>query len=359
MSDISPSGVHDTPEDRVTIRPQGLQGLLALVPYLLGFHPEDSLVAVLLDQGRVCLTLRLDLRALREDPDEVARIIATQQRRLDASHLLLVAYTNDVVGNDGDGGVMTVLTDLALTLEFEALTRGDQAPVLDAVQVAGGRYRSLGCAESGCCAGAGHDYQAVLNDPAAAQAVVHGIQARGHRDDLRALIAPGSERGDDAYQRVVAETASTAQGLSGRAVAYAMDALLQQIADADRVPAPAVLAELTGLVCHPAARDVASLRIDHASAPLWIEVWAAAARATDGPAAVGPLALTGLAAWARGNGALVNVCVEQAEQRGPDHGLVRILSDVVERGLHPDTWTRMREHSLAEFGPLGPSARTP
>ena len=35
--------------------------LLAVVPYLLGFQPDESLVAVLVRGGRVLLTVRMDL----------------------------------------------------------------------------------------------------------------------------------------------------------------------------------------------------------------------------------------------------------------------------------------------------------
>ena len=35
--------------------------LLALIPYLIGFHPEESLVAVFVRSGRVILAARLDL----------------------------------------------------------------------------------------------------------------------------------------------------------------------------------------------------------------------------------------------------------------------------------------------------------
>lgn len=340
------------PSGTPTISTHGLQGILALVPYLLGFHPDHALVLVLFDQRRVVLTLRLEIAHLLDDPGAVAGFADTQMRRVGASGVLIVAYTDEA-----DPDVATAVTDLALALDVEALSRAEQSRVLDAVHVAAGRYRSLTCPDPACCPADGHGYQAVLDDPAAAEAVLNGLPARTNRNELRSLIAPGSQPGDDSYQQAVAKAAYRAEALSPREVAQAMDLLLAVIEGADRAPATEILAEITGLAMNPSARDVATLRIERSSSELWAQVWAAAARRTDGLAAVGPLGLVSIAAWARGDGALTTICLEEAERRCPDHGLVHLLDDVVTRGLHPDAWTRMRDQSLAEFGPLGPASQ--
>lgn len=327
------------------IRVSGVPGLVAMVPYLLGYHPSESLVVVLIDQHRVGLTLRLDLPGLLHDPDDVAGFVDGQIRRLDATHVLLVAYA-DTTEQDVVGAV----ADLAVALDVEAFARGEQARVLDAVAVTGGRYRVLACAEpGGCsCSGQGHDYQAVLADPAAAEAVMHGLQARPSRESLRSLIAPGSEPVDHEYQALVIDAADRASGMSHDAAARVMERRLQSITDIGRVPNDQVLAEITGLACHPAARDVATLRIEPSTAELWADVWAAAARRVEGPLVVAPLGLVGITAWARGTGALLNLCLDEAEHRAPDHGLVPVLRHVADHGLHPDEWTRMRAQALAE-----------
>lgn len=338
--------------DTPTIRTNGLQGILAMVPYLLGFHPDHALVLVLFDQRKVVLTLRLDITQLLDDPAGVAEFASTQRQRVGASLVLIVAYSDEF-----DPDVSTVVADLGLALDVEALSRGVQPCVLDAVHVAGGRYRSLTCADPTCCPAEGHDYQAVLDDPAAAEAVLNGLPARSNREDLRRLIAPGTESGDDAYQQAIMASANRFEALAPLAAAQAMDKLLQGIEDANQLPASQALAELTGLALNPSARDVATLRIERSSSELWGQAWAAAARRTDGLAAVAPLGLVGLGAWARGDGALLTLCLEEAEQRSPEHGLVTLLRDVVAQGLHPDVWAQMRDQTLAEYGPLGPASQ--
>ena len=38
-----------------------IDDLIGLVPYLIGFHPEESLVVIVIEDGRVQVTARVDL----------------------------------------------------------------------------------------------------------------------------------------------------------------------------------------------------------------------------------------------------------------------------------------------------------
>ena len=338
---------------QITIRPHGLQGILATVPYLLGFHPRQSLVPVLVDDRRVALTLRLDVEHLVDEPYRTKEFLGEQLERTGASAILLVAYTDEP-----DPVVDEALEGLALSLEAEQLVRGDAPEVLDAVHVAAGRYRSVTCRDTGCCPEEGFDYAAVLSDPAAAEAVLNGLPALADREDLRAWILPGSAEPGDEYHETLLDTLGWLEQCDPRDAALEMDRQLFRLERGVTAPTGAELGHLTALATHPSARDVATLRIERRSSELWGTVWAQVARSAEGLAAVGPLGLVGLAAWARGDGALVCVCLEEAERLLPEHGLVRLLTDVVALGLHPDEWHRMRRESLDEYGPLGPAFET-
>ena len=63
-----------------------------MVPYLVGFHPEESVVAVMLRSGRVVLTIRVDLPPPSEAGDVAAHIVrlARQHR---AQDLVLIGYS--------------------------------------------------------------------------------------------------------------------------------------------------------------------------------------------------------------------------------------------------------------------------
>lgn len=338
--------------DRVTIRPHGLQGILATVPYLLGFHPRQSLVPVLVDENRVILTLRLDIDHLVDDTYRTKEFLGEQLERTGASALLLVAYTDRP-----DAAVGEALASLSLSLEAEQLVHTDAPHVIDAVHVAGDRYRSVTCGDTNCCPEEGRDYAAVLSDEAAAEAVLNGLPALSDREAMRAWILPGSEDAGEGFEEHLMDSLRWLCDCDPREAAQEMDRLLRRVERTGGDVSTEELAELVGLATHPSARDVATLRIDRFSSPLWGEVWSMAARCADGLAAVGPLGLVGLAAWARGDGALVCLCLEEGEQILPEHGLVRLLDDVVGFGLHPDEWHRMRQESLDEYGPLGPAAQ--
>ncbi|MPM59034.1 hypothetical protein SDC9_105872 [bioreactor metagenome] len=163
-------------------------------------------------------------------------------------------------------------------------------------------------------------------------------------------------RTDDGFERSLVRTLTWVGGLDGPQAAEAMDRLLARLEATEADPGPVDLGRLVGLAARPEARDVATLRIERGTAVLWLHVWSAAARCSSGPAAAAPLGLVGVAAWAQGDGALVCICLEEMEKVLPEHGLVSLLRNVVENGLHPDVWHRMREECLARFGPLGPAS---
>ncbi|QGF24312.1 DUF4192 domain-containing protein [Raineyella fluvialis] len=286
------------PAETVVLRPHGLQGLLATVPYLLGFHPRESLVAVLFEDRRVVLTLRLDSDDLVAHPPDVEDFLLTQLRRLEATGVLLVAYTDEEAQD-----VAAALTAVCLGLEVVGLLDPDGAEVLDAVHVAAGRYRSLTCDDTTCCPPEGRDYANVLSDAAAADAVVHGLPAWSDREDLRRSVLPsgsGPDARSEAFDQALVRALMQAGTLGPRDVAEAMDRLLTRIETTGTDPDPTTLGHLVALAGLSDARDVATLRIERESAALWSRVWSAAARLSTGLAAVAPLGLVGVSAWARG-----------------------------------------------------------
>jgi len=348
---IDPRTASPTENDLAVLRPHGLQGMLATVPYLLGFHPRDSLVAVLFDDRTVVVTLRLDSDDLSADPGGVEAFLRHQLDRLGATGVLLIAYTDEPAPD-----VAEALAGLSLGLEATALVDPAGPEVLDAIHVASGRYRSVTCGDASCCPPGGFDYADVLSDPAAAEAVVHGLPAWSDREDLRSMVLPADEDEADDFHDALVRALPGVRRLEGREAAEEMDRMLTRIETTGADPDSDELGRLVALAGRPEARDVATLRIERRTAGLWSRVWAAAARRSSGLAAAAPLGLTGVAAWARGDGALVCICLEEAERVFPEHGLVALLRNVVEHGLHPDEWHRMRGQSLARFGPLGPAS---
>src|SRR5688572_18482183 len=78
------------PRNGLTVRRP--DDLLAVIPYLVGFHPDESIVAVFIQSGRVVLAARIDLPP-ESAGDELAAQIEYLAKRQEASALALVAYS--------------------------------------------------------------------------------------------------------------------------------------------------------------------------------------------------------------------------------------------------------------------------
>ncbi|CAA9311144.1 MAG: hypothetical protein AVDCRST_MAG48-2051, partial [uncultured Friedmanniella sp.] len=146
---------------------------LAVIPYLLGFHPAESLVVVLSRRGRVLLTARLDL-----PPAGHQAAVAAQVRQLVAQHgvdeLVLVGY-----GDDEQAA--------RRTLERLHGRLTGAVPVREVVLVSRARWWSLSC-RTGCCPPGGAVFDPDAH-PLAAEAVYRGLVAGRSRADLEALVA--------------------------------------------------------------------------------------------------------------------------------------------------------------------------
>ena len=70
--------------------------ILATIPFLVGYHPSDSIVVLGMCEHRVTFTARDDLppEAAEPDPGQVAYLVEVLLRQ-ECSRLLLVGYGSD------------------------------------------------------------------------------------------------------------------------------------------------------------------------------------------------------------------------------------------------------------------------
>lgn len=306
---------------------------LAVIPYLLGFHPEESLVVVLCRRGEVLLTARLDLPPAGDGP-----AVAAQVHRLSVQHgvdeLVLVGY-----GADEDG-TRQVLEQVRRGLD-------GAVPVREVVLVSGARWWSLSCT-SGCCPrdgavcdGADEGVFDPGAHPLAAEAVYRGLVAGRTRATLEDLVAGPP---DDALPRLrdhVGRARVQLGGLGRRGAAQAMaDAVRAGVRPAARTD-EAAAARLAVLGRDLAVRDVAWALMSRAAAEEHQRLWVQVVAASPPEVASAPLGLLGAAAWIGGNGALLNCCVERLERDDPGCTLGHLLSDLSERALPPSLWEEL------------------
>lgn len=305
--------------------------LIVALPYLLGFHPRDSLVLVATggpSGRRVGLTVRVDLPA-PDDVDDVADA-AVQSLLLDAPAGAAVI----VLGGGADPPARALVDQVARRLHGHGI---DVHTVLwAAATTAGARWSCYD--EPPCCGG-------VLPDPAAtavvAAAVAGGAVARADRSDLERHVAGADpsrlERREvmivAAHDRVLRE------GVVDRTAALAVvDTALDDAAAGRLVVDDERVVALALSLADPRVRDAAMLRATGARAAAAEHLWAALCRETPDPEAAEPAALLAVSALLRGDGALAHVALDRAEQAWPGHRLTGLLRHVAEAGIRPSVF---------------------
>src|SRR5689334_13452027 len=115
--------------------------ILAAVPYLVGFHPADSLVVTGVAGPEVRLTTRWDLPVAAGDLDRLVALL----RRESVTAAFVVGY--------GAGALVTPAVDTATRLLHAGGIR-----VAESLRAEGGRYWSYSCGSASCCPPEGTPY---------------------------------------------------------------------------------------------------------------------------------------------------------------------------------------------------------
>ena len=135
--------------------------LIAAIPFLIGYHPVDSLVVVSIKDECVGMAMRVDYPT--DLPATAYDLLAAHLQRDGATGALLVAYVPKS-GSDGEA----VLSDLTAVLQRI------QVKVEESLLIQDGRYRSTLCSDSECCPPAGRDVPAIDSSRIAMEHVLAG-----------------------------------------------------------------------------------------------------------------------------------------------------------------------------------------
>ncbi|MEV4269920.1 DUF4192 domain-containing protein [Micromonospora aurantiaca (nom. illeg.)] len=366
--------------------------MVAAVPYLLGFHPADSVVVVAVRGRRVVFAARGDLPAPGADPGPAARHLAQVVARQDADAATVVGY--------GPAARVTGVVDAI----GDALTAAGLV-VLDALRVTEGRWFSYLCVEPSCCPPEGTPY-----DPAASQvsaaAVFAGQVALPDRAALAAQVSPLDGPVRLAMRRATGRARLRLAALTGRPSTPSAGSPAGGLpADSSRAgaepPVPAdgagpegessvpvggpgsggksqvpaggagsggepravrtagtaavraafrrqrrgerldddEMAWLTVLLTHVAVRDHAWSRTDGRDED--ISLWTDVLRRAEPDLIAAPGCLLAFAAWRSGHGALAAVALERVLSAHPGYSLAVLLDEALRRGVAPsalDGW---------------------
>ena len=319
------------PQKRLKVRRP--DDLLAIIPYLVGFHPNESIVAAFIKSDRIVLTARIDLPP-ESAGDELAEQIDYLAKRHGAHALALVAYSAASLP------AHRLLTRLMDRLGNHRLS--------DVLYVGHGRWWSLSCAED-CCPLTGTPFD-LSSHPLSAAAVFAGLGTRANRQELEASVSGPPQR---ELARLQGLATSMLTELEHRDDPGAAARLMTSLVDA-AMSDPGVLDErnclLLGLlVTDLHIRDLAWALIRLANAEKHVRLWGGVVAQVPPTLAAAPLCLLGIAAWVAGAGALLNCCGERLAQVDPDYSMGKLLCDISAQALPPSLWEQMGGEMQAEL----------
>ncbi|WP_371612930.1 DUF4192 domain-containing protein [Streptomyces clavifer] len=352
-------------EQQITLR--GPAELADALPYLMGFHPNDSVVMVALHggQGRFGGRLRMGIPPSPTEWAPVANqlaecLISGSERRDTRPDAIVVFLCQDPAEGESGHQAMERLRPLAQRLRTACGAL--DVPVLEALCISDGRYWSYCCPDERCCPVEGNPLALPGTTVMAAAAAYAGIRVRGSLRDMEARLRPwGSPAGAeqekaldsagavlvsrildaDGRGAVAGETLALARELMERLV-RAPAATTADIDDDRLISCDEAAALILGLQDRE-TRDRAAEWMEGREAEAALRLWRALARRCVGPYvehSAAPLTLAGWVSWSAGDEPGARVALGLALRADPDYTFAQLLHQACNEGLDPETLRR-------------------
>ncbi|WP_181310703.1 DUF4192 domain-containing protein [Nocardioides campestrisoli] len=297
-------------ERPMNLTARSAEDLLACVPLVLGFVPQESVVMLGLGSGAVPHA-RVDLGS----PDELDGAVR--------------ALVGPAVRHRLRRVSLFVFTDLDRALgPSRRLLRAFGARGIEVVSLVAYDGRVWCWADPPVTGTTRHPFE-VLTHPFVTEAVVAGRVVMASREELARSLDPLPVR-VAAVSAALARTRRPAPGWVRETTA----ALVRQQA----APNAAQTATLVLATATAALRDEAWGEVSRAEAPAHVDVWRTVLRSCPPGHAAGPAAVLAFLAWRAGEGALAWCAVEVAH-RGPGTcSLTELVVELLEQAISPDAW---------------------
>lgn len=333
----------------------GPGSLIAAVPHLLGFPPEESLVLVGLSgpRSRLGITMRADL------PDDGAAFAPTVEELEPLVEALLRDGSSQclamVISECPDEAGLAPYVALVAHLDEALFAVGLEAS--DIVLVRAGHWRSYLCPDPDCCPVQGTPVPPA-NGELAAYAAYSGSVVRDSRSALISMIAPdpvaiaSTERALEHVCREMADAsaAGTSEAYRDR-IEHAINRRLKTLGAGTARPLRHrdVARMAVALIDRPLRDRVAGHCLQESAAAaesLWIDLL----NRLPAPLDAAPATLLALSSWARGDGAMANVALDRALDSDPGYSLAQLVRTALDHALPPGTVREMLAYPSAEAG---------
>ncbi|MEU1351132.1 DUF4192 domain-containing protein [Streptomyces sp. NPDC005795] len=357
------------PSDEQQITLRGPAELADALPYLMGFHPNDSVVMVALHGGRGRFGGRLRLgipQSAHEWPSVAGQLaeclIKGSERRGGRPDAIVAFLCQDPA--EGETGHQTMERLRPFAQRLRTACGALDVPVLEALCISGDRFWSYVCPDARCCPAEGNPLAMPGTSVMAAAAAYAGIQVRGSlremearlaplpsaamQEQLRALDAAGSalvpKLLDEASRREVGGTtldlARQLMKRLGRSPAATPS--LSDLNDDRLITHEEAAAVILGLQDRE-TRDRAAEWMEGPEAETALRLWRALARRCVAPYeehAAAPLSLAGWVSWSTGDEPAARVALGLALRLDPAYTFAQLLHEACNQGLDPETLRR-------------------
>lgn len=310
--------------------------LIAAVPHLLGFHPADSVVVLVVEHRTVAMALRADLPPPDRPGGALERLLTPASRHRGATTAAVVVgggsgdppehLPHDALVDDLDDALLVLGMPLALAVWVRATAKGE---------------RWFGYHDAGTTG--------TTPDPAST-ALAAATAARGYvtypsREAMAEVLEPDPP---EALSRRSALLNRRATEPEEPAPARRQELIRSEVLRATTRKRPLTDEEVVDLahaLSDPLVRD-ASLGYcvgDHAADAevLWTEL----TRASPVPERAEPATLLAFSAYLRGMGSLASLALERAAEANPGHRLTELLREALDTGLPPDQLRLLAEQA--------------
>jgi hypothetical protein len=306
-----------TPAIRQTLMTRSPDDVLAAVPLVLGFVPEDSVV-MLTFEATHAFHARLDLPRTPRQRRAAADALLGPARRHRVRRVLFVLYTTSASA-----------ARVCARALVRAFTEGG-IDVVDVLRADGARWFLVPVHPS-AREGPGTPYD-VSGHLFTARAVVDGRVTRSSRAELAATVASDPL----GVQAVAGAVAGLGPGPPCSGVEV-VDVIARLVSTGTN-PDPATAARLLVALREPAVRDAVLLGVDPQQAAGQLAAWSALVRVAPPDLVSQVAAVLGFLAWLAGDGALAWCALDRAAESGAPSRLAALVAEMLERAVPPTPW---------------------
>ncbi|MCW5951337.1 MAG: DUF4192 domain-containing protein [Propionibacteriaceae bacterium] len=308
------------------------EDITQLIPYLVGFTPEESLVIAVMDHGRLAVTARVDLADVQL-PGQAERLLDRIWTRFPGADAHLVAYTASQPAG------WALLDRCAAHLPARSTVQRTLVDG-DTWHLPNGRTGAI-------------DHYG----PIATEASFHGLRRLASRSELIPAFASPPDT-DELIRQAEAALSDLPQPSDTDAIITRMGDLLRRHlpitpdGSPDRLDVQDAV-QLAVLAQHLKAREVAELALIRQDATQHLSLWRSVVNSVPESVAEAPLYLAGMAAWAAGEGASASIALEQTQhvgEPGPYPPAV-LLDELIDQVIPPSAWDTFRADGLAQTDP--------